>query len=87
MNKAPTNGWRSGQDPVQRRLRIVVSLVLLAVFVYVAVSPDTNIDDAPTITLALGALMMLLGYETLIKLPFTVAPTDKQRKVDDGDNS
>ena len=64
----PTNGWRSGRDPVQRWLRAVTSLVCLAVFVYLAVARQT-VDVIPSLALALGAVMLLLGYESAIRIP------------------
>jgi len=64
------NGWRSGRDPVQRWLRIITTLVILAVFVYLAVEPEHAGSDLPTLALALGAVMMLLGYEGAVRMPF-----------------
>jgi hypothetical protein len=64
----PTNGWRSGRDPVQRWLRAVTALTCLAVFVYLSVVRQT-VDVVPTLALALGALLLLLGYESAIRIP------------------
>jgi hypothetical protein len=64
----PTNGWRSGRDPVQRWLRVVTVLVCLAVFTYLSVVRQT-VDVVPTLALALGALLLLLGYESAIRIP------------------
>ena len=64
----PTNGWRSGRDPVQRWLRVVSVLVCLSVFAYLAVGQHT-VDAVPTLALALGALLLLLGYESAIRIP------------------
>lgn len=61
--------WRSGHDPIQRWLRILTVVVLLGVFVYLAVDPDRGFDAEPTIALALGAILLLLGYEGVIRLP------------------
>lgn len=64
----PTNGWRSGRDPVQRWLRAVTSITCLAVFVYLSATRQT-VDVVPTLALALGALLLLLGYESAIRIP------------------
>jgi hypothetical protein len=64
----PTNGWRSGRDPVQRWLRAVTSLTCLTVFAYLAATRQT-VDVVPTLALALGALLLLLGYESAIRIP------------------
>jgi len=63
------NGWRAGKDPVQRVLRIVTSVVCLGVFAFLTVDPGRNIDDLPTIALVIGSLLVLLGYESIIRLP------------------
>jgi hypothetical protein len=63
-----TNGWRNGRDPVQRWLRAVTSLVCLGVFAYLAVARPT-VDAVPSLALALGALLLLLGYESAIRIP------------------
>lgn len=64
----PTNGWRSGRDPVQRWLRAVTVLVCLAVFAYLAIERQT-VDVVPSLALAMGALLLLLGYESAIRIP------------------
>lgn len=66
---ARRNGWREGHDPAQRWLRIVSGIVMLTVFVILAVDPNRGADDIPTLALALGALLILLGYEGLVRLP------------------
>jgi hypothetical protein len=58
----PTNGWKTGRDPVQRALRVVTAALCLAVFVYLSVGDDPT-SKLPTAGLALGACMVLLGYE------------------------
>lgn len=70
----PTNGWREGRDPIQRLLRILTTLVCLGVFVYMIVEPGRSVDDWPTIALALGAALVLLGYEGIVRLPFLGKP-------------
>lgn len=64
-----TDPWRKGQDPIQRWLRILTTLVCLGVFVYLAVDSDGPTDNLPTIALAVGALLVLLGYESIVRLP------------------
>ena len=65
-----TNGWRQGNDPAQRALRIVTVVVCLVVFAYLAVDPDRDLDTTPALALAIGAVMVLLGYEGIVRLPF-----------------
>ncbi len=64
------NGWREGRDPVQRVLRILTVLVCLGVFVYISYGDDRGIDDLPSAALAIGAVLLLLGYEGVVRLPF-----------------
>lgn len=68
------NGWREGRDPVQRLLRILTVLVCLGTFIYLIVDPSRSVDDWPTIALALGAALVLLGYEGIVRLPFLGKP-------------
>jgi hypothetical protein len=82
-----TNGWREGRDPIQRLLRILTTLVCLGVFVYMVVDPGRSVDDWPTIALALGAVLVLLGYEGIVRLPFLGKPDnppgqDPPRRID-----
>jgi len=65
-----TNGWRDGRDPAQRVLRVITVIVCLVVFAYLAIDPDRNLDTTPALALAIGAVMVLLGYEGVIRLPF-----------------
>lgn len=75
-----SNGWKSGYDPVQRWLRVLTTVVCLGVFVYLAVIRQrTGLDDLPVASLALGSVMLLLGYEGLTKLPF------REKSKDDDD--
>lgn len=69
---ASDNGWRSGRDPIQRWLRIIASLVCLVVFAWLALDPARR--DWPTLTIALGALLVLLGYEAIVRLPYLGRP-------------
>jgi len=69
---AGDNGWRTGRDPIQRWLRIVASLVCLVVFAWLALDPARR--DWPTLTIALGALLVLLGYEAIVRLPYLGRP-------------
>ena len=64
------NGWRQGFDPIQRWLRVLTTLVVLGVFVYLVVGDARPDRDLPTLALALGAVLMLLGYEGVVRLPF-----------------
>ena len=66
-NEPPTNGWRTGRDPVQRWLRVGATVVTLAVFTVIALDPSRN--DLPTLALALGATLVLLGYEAVVRVP------------------
>lgn len=81
-----TNGWRSGQDPIQRWLRILTALVCLGVFVYLAVAGMGGADRVVVIALALGAVLVLLGYEGILKLPIIGAelqrPSDPTQEED-----
>lgn len=63
------NGWRNGRDPIQRWLRVVTTLVVLGVFVYLSITPDRRADGVVVIALALGAVLLLLGYEGAVRLP------------------
>lgn len=74
-----TDPWRRGTDPVQRLLRAVTVVVCLAVFAYLSVSPDSGADQLPSVFLAVGCLLVLLGYEGVVRLPFI------GRKDDDDD--
>lgn len=67
-----TNGWREGHDPIQRWLRIVTTIVVLGVFVFLAVDPARRATggDFPTLALVIGCVLVLLGYEGAIRLPF-----------------
>lgn len=66
------NGWRMGKDPIQRWLRIIASIVCLVVFAWLALDPSRR--DWPTLTIALGALLVLLGYEAIVRLPYLGRP-------------
>ena len=63
------NGWRQGRDPVQRYLRIITSIVVVGIFVYLAITEEGR-DDILVMALALGAGLLLLGYEGVIRLPY-----------------
>lgn len=74
-----TDPWAKGSDPVQRWLRIVTALVCLGVFAYLAVDPDASVDDVPTIALAVATLLVLLGYERIVRLPGIGRPPDDRK--------
>jgi hypothetical protein len=63
------NGWRQGRDPVQRWLRAVTVVVLIAVFVYWSLGDDPA-DRLVIMALALGSVLVLLGYEGIVRLPY-----------------
>lgn len=64
------NGWRAGTDPVLRWLRITTTLTLLGVFVYLAaIREGTSAEGVVIMALALGSVLLLLGYEGVIRLP------------------
>jgi len=68
----PDNGWRTGRDPIQRWLRIIASVICLVVFAWLALDPSRR--DWPTLTISLGALLVLLGYEAIVRLPYLGRP-------------
>lgn len=72
--------WQGGTDPIQRWLRILTALVCLAVFVYLAISPDSGLSNLPTLALALGSVMLLLGYESIVKLPYLKPPAARRKR-------
>ena len=69
MPKKGSNGWRDGSDPIQRWLRVVTTIVVLGVFVWIALG-ESRQNDILVLALALGALMVLLGYEGVVRLPY-----------------
>lgn len=80
MSPEPGNGWRDGRDPIQRWLRVVTTIVVLGVFVYLSVAPERGADGVVVIALALGAVLLLLGYEGVVRLPLI----GKGKEDDDG---
>ena len=74
-----SNGWRDGYDPAQRILRVAAAIAMLVVFVALSVDPNRHIDDLGAIALAAGVLLVLLGYESIIRIPII------GRKDDDDD--
>jgi hypothetical protein len=78
----PTNGWRKGYDPIQRWLRVLTTLVVLGVFVYLVVGDPRPDRDLPTLALALGAVLVLLGYEGVVRLPFLSGKDEKEDRND-----
>jgi len=67
--RQPTNGWKDGSDPIQRWLRVVTVVVVLGVFVYISIG-DSRRDDILVLALAIGSLLVLLGYEGAVRLPY-----------------
>jgi len=83
-DEKPSNGWRTGEDPVQRRLRAVAVVVFLAVVTYLAVDRSRSVvDTLGTIALLLGSIMTLLGYEQVARRLLGAV----RGKNDDGDES
>jgi hypothetical protein len=76
----PRDGWRDGRDPIQRWLRIVTTLVVLGVFVYLSIAPNRGADGVVVIALALGATLLLLGYEGVVRLPIIGKDEDRKEK-------
>lgn len=74
-----TNGWRSGNDPIQRWLRVVTTIVVLGVFVYISTRDTRGADSLVLAALALGGVFLLLGYESVVRLPLI----DRRRDDDD----
>ena len=81
------NRWRDGTDPIQRWLRVVTTLVVLAVFVALALDRGRGGEGVVTVALALGAVLILLGYERLVRLPVIGRGEDDQPRKDGGDGS
>lgn len=66
----PTNGWTSGTDPLIRWLRAFTVIAFVVVFVIVAL--DNRREPVSTLTilaLAGGAVLILLGYAAVVRLP------------------
>jgi hypothetical protein len=82
VSRGPTNGWRSGSDPIQRWLRVVTAITCLGVFVYLAVNGG-GADRVATATLALGSVLVLLGYEGIVRLPVIGRNDDDRREKED----
>lgn len=74
---------RDGGNPVQQRLRVLTTLVVLGVFVYLTVAgaEGRTTDDVLVIALALGAILVLLGYEGVVRLPL-IGRDDREEKDD-----
>lgn len=62
-------GWDGGSDPVQRWLRIVSVLVFLGLTVYLLSDRAAGVNVIPAVGIVVGTLLILLGYERLIRLP------------------
>lgn len=84
MSDTRKNGWRKGYDPFQRWLRILTSFVCLGVFVYLSVDPQRSVNDLPVVALALGAVLVLAGYEGLVRLPMIGGDRGSSKEGDDG---
>lgn len=69
-SRRPRDPWRDGADPILRWLRILTTIVVLGVFVFLSVSENRGADGVVVIALALGAVLLLLGYEGAIRMPY-----------------
>jgi hypothetical protein len=64
------NGWRTGADPILRWLRTAAVVAFLVVFVVVSLDGDRDVTtEAPVLGIAVGAVLILLGYQGVIRLP------------------
>jgi hypothetical protein len=83
--KPKSNGWKNGYDPALRILRIVTAVTVLAVFVILALDPTG--DDLGTLALAVGTVLILLGYESVVRLPWLQIqprqPAEPEKKEED----
>lgn len=77
----PTNGWRNGNDPAQRILRILAAIVCLVVFAVMTLDPQRS-GNLGALAIASGVLLVLLGYESLSRLPMIGG--GKKDEDDDG---
>lgn len=67
----PSNGWREGRDPILRWLRIGATVAFVVVAVVVALDRDREASTfIPALGLMLGAVLILLGYASIIRLPY-----------------
>jgi hypothetical protein len=66
------------RDPLLRALRTVSLVAFLALTALVIIDPSRA--DNPTRAMLIGAVLLQLGYEVVIKLPQIVA-----RRLDSGD--
>jgi|PlaIllAssembly_1097288.scaffolds.fasta_scaffold00389_3 amino acid permease len=78
-----SNGWRSGHDPIIRWLRTGATVAFIVVAVIVALDRER---DASSLTAALGfivgAVLILLGYASIIRLPY-VGTREPEKREDD----
>ena len=57
------NGWRDGRDPIVRWLRAGSVVAFLVVIVVVSLDHERDVTTvAPILGLAIGAVLILLGY-------------------------
>lgn len=62
-----TNGSWSGKDPRLRQLRVVATLVLLGLLVFIVLDPAD--DPVTTVGMLVGALLVVLGFEAGVAYP------------------
>lgn len=79
--KTPTNGWRTGTDPILRWLRSGTVVAFVVVFVLVSLDESRETTAALTILgIAAGAVLILLGYQGVVRLP--MIGTDRADRQD-----
>jgi hypothetical protein len=84
MTRRGGNGWRDGQDPIQRWLRVLATLVTLGTAVFMVVQGRTRgLDNLAALALVLGVALVLLGYESVVRLPVLGRRDDEGRRDDD----
>lgn len=67
---AGQNGWRKGTDPLLRPLRAVTVVVFLVVFVVAALDGSRDVAELlPILGIAVGGALVLLGYESVVRIP------------------
>jgi hypothetical protein len=66
----PSNGWRSGTDPILRWLRTGTVIAFVIVFVVVALDRDRDTAHVLAVLgIVVGSVLILLGYQSVVRLP------------------
>lgn len=77
----PSNGWRDGRDPILRWLRVGATIAFAVVAVVVALDRERDASTfIPALGLMLGAVLILLGYASIIRLPYIGRPPDDDKE-------